>query len=135
MLGLFDFEIEPGHKHTYDKFVTQGAKKYAYELDNKISITVAGVPKKGANALHNLKDFKDDFIFDYKDTGKQLIVYVDNEEEFNLTDYNGVEYKVTDKSGVCFIPTTYVLGKALDYANLISDNSSNRSIYIEDGDL
>lgn len=39
MLGLFELD-----EH-YDKFITQGAKKYAYEIDGKIGITVAGVPK------------------------------------------------------------------------------------------
>lgn len=109
-----------------------GAKKYAYKIDGKIGITVAGVPKSGSKALKDLKDFKDDFVFDYKDTGKQLIVYCDEQKEFELTDYKGKRYKVTDKSGVCFIPTTYVLGKSLEYANLISDNSSKRAIYTEE---
>ena len=78
-----------------------------------------------------MNDFKDDFVFDYKDTGKQLIIYIDDEPPYELTDYKGVKYKVTDKSGICFIPTTYVLGKALEYADLISDNSSARAIYKE----
>lgn len=39
MLGLFEQD------EYYDKFITQGAKKYAYEQNNKIKITVAGVPK------------------------------------------------------------------------------------------
>ena len=29
------------------------------------------------------------------------------------------------------VPTTYILGKALDYADLISDNSSKRAKYKE----
>jgi hypothetical protein len=40
MLGVFD------HDEHYDEFITQGAKKYAYKIDGKIGITVAGVPKK-----------------------------------------------------------------------------------------
>ena len=52
MLGVFESETKEGHNYTYDRFITQGAKKYAYELDNKIKITVAGVPKKGASALN-----------------------------------------------------------------------------------
>ena len=50
---------------------------------------------------------------------------------FALIDYLGNEYLVNDKSGCCIVPTTYVLGKALDYANLLSDNSSKRAIYKE----
>lgn len=85
----------------------------------------------GANALKKLEDFKDDFVFDYKDTGKLLIIYIDKQEPYELTDYRGKKMLVTDTSGCCFIPTTYVLGKALEYANLISDNSSARARFIE----
>ena len=33
--------------------------------------------------------------------------------------------------GCCLVPTTYILGKALEYADLISDNSSKRAKYKE----
>ena len=97
---------------------------------DKISITVSGVPKSGAKALKDLKDFKDDFIFDYKDTNKNTLMYCENMDKFLLTDYNGVKYEVNDKSGCCLLPTTYKLGKSLEYANLIND-SSRRAIYNE----
>ena len=40
MMGLFEKECN------YEEFITQGAKKYAYKIEGKIHITVAGVPKK-----------------------------------------------------------------------------------------
>ena len=132
MLGLFDCETGKGRKYTYDKFITQGAKKYAYEVDGEIKITVAGVPKEGAKALKNLEDFRDDFVFEYKDTHKNLIIYCEGQSEFDLKDYEGNIYTVSDISGCCIVPTTYVLGKALEYANLISDNSSKRAIFKEE---
>lgn len=132
MLGLFDCETGNGRKYTYDKFITQGAKKYAYEVDGEIKITVAGVPKEGAKALKKLEDFRDDFVFEYKDTHKNLIIYCEGQSEFNLKDYEGNIYTVSDISGCCIVPTTYVLGKALEYANLISDNSSKRAIFKEE---
>ena len=46
MLGIFESETKKGRQFTYDEFITQGAKKYAYKIGDKISITVAGVPKK-----------------------------------------------------------------------------------------
>lgn len=48
LIGLFENESERGYKFTYDEFITQGAKKYAYisSSDKKIHITVSGVPKK-----------------------------------------------------------------------------------------
>ena len=48
-----------------------------------------------------------------------------------MTDYKGKKAIVKDKSGCSLIPTTYVLGRSLEYASLISDNSSKRAIYKE----
>lgn len=125
MLGLFDNDAH------YDKFITQGAKKYAVEQDGEIKITVAGVPKSGAKALKKLEDFRDDFVFKFKDTNKNLIIYVDNQEPIEITDYQGNKYIVKDKSGCCLVPTTYILGKAEEYANLITDESSKRARFKE----
>ena len=131
MLGIFENETKKGHTHTYDEFITQGAKKYAYKLDDKIKITVAGVPKKGGNSLNSLDEFRDDYVFDYKDTGKKLLMYCEKQTPFELVDYLGNKEIVKDRSGCCILPTTYVLSKALDYANLITDESSRRAIYKE----
>ena len=145
ILGVFDNDGQ------YDEFITQGAKKYAYtkwidkekikedtnvqEIKGKkakiLEITVAGVPKSGALGLKNLSEFKDNFIFDFKYTNKNLLMYCENQEKCTIIDYQGNEYTVTDKSGCCLVPTTYILGKALEYADLISDNSSKRAKYKE----
>lgn len=135
-LGLFE---DDGH---YLEFITQGAKKYAVRKIKKdkktglekevIEITVAGVPKGGAKALNNLDDFKDDFVFEYKDTGKHVIQYNDNQIPYLIKDYLGNEDLVTDGSGCCMLPASYTLGKALEYAELITDRASNRSIYNEE---
>lgn len=125
-IGLFDFD------GFYKEFKTLGAKKYSYiDKDNNIHITVSGVPKKGATALKNLDEFRNDFIFEYKYTGKNLIVYNDEQQEFNLSDYDGIKYLVKDRYGICIIPTTYKLGISDDYANLISDESSKHAIFEE----
>ena len=125
-LGVFEKDAH------YDEFITQGAKKYAYKVHDEIKITVAGVPKSGAKALKDLKDFKDDFVFDFEYTNKNVLMYCENQEPSKLIDYLGVESDVKDISGCCLIPTTYVLSKALEYSNLINDNSSKRAIYRED---
>ena len=146
MLGVFDKDAH------YEKFITQGAKKYAYEylkdinkikdddnvikeIDDKaivIGITVSGVPKRGAKALKTLNDFKDDFVFDYENTHKNMLIYCEDMKPIILTDYLGVECEVSDSSGCCVLPTTYELSKSLEYANLITDESSKRAIYKED---
>lgn len=127
LLGVFECETDKGRQFTYDKFITQGAKKYAVEKDGKIEITVSGVPKCGAAALKNIDDFRDDLLFDYSVTNKHMIMYNDEQKPVELIDYNGLKYKVEDKTGACLLPTTYVLGKSYDYANLLIDNSSQRA--------
>lgn len=128
LLGVFECETGKGRNVTYDKFITQGAKKYAYEIDNEIHVTVSGVPKSGgAKCLKSLDEFRDDLIFDFKHTNKLTLFYNDNQESYTITDYLGNSYTVTDKSGICMIPTTYKLGKALDYVELIKDQSSERA--------
>lgn len=87
--------------------------------------------KSGSNGLENLNQFKDNFVFRFEDTGKLLLSYCENQEGLYVTDYQGRESYVTDKSGCCLIPTTYELGKALDYIELIEEKSSQRAIYEE----
>lgn len=133
LLGVFECETKEGREFTYDSFITQGAKKYAISRNGEIEITVAGVPKeKGAKALKSLNEFRDNFVFNFEDTGKNLLLYIDKQEPFLLEDYQGNKREVKDISGCSLIPTTYVLGKALDYANLINDNSSKRAVYKEE---
>ena len=134
LLGVFDCETKKGDKHTYKKFITQGAKKYATEdYEGNINITVAGVPKKkGAKALKDLNDFRDDFEFKSSITGKQTLIYLDEQIDTDIIDYEGNTYHNNDKTGCCLIPCSYILGKALDYADLISDESSKRAIFKEE---
>ena len=127
LLGIFECETGVGRQYTYDRFITQGAKKYCVEINGQIEITVSGVPKSGNKCLNRIEDFRDDLVFDYKYTNKQTIMYNDNQSPVDIVDYLGVKYKVDDKSGCCLLPTTYKLGKSLDYANLLTDNSTNRS--------
>lgn len=126
-LGVFE------NDNNYDEFITQGAKKYAYvdSCDKQIHITVAGVPKKGAKALKSLEDFRDNFVFDYEYTGKNLIVYNDCMQKIEITDYQGNKFTSNEQFGSTFIPTTYELGKSQEYCELLSDESSARAIYKE----
>lgn len=87
--------------------------------------------KNGSKALKTLSDFKDDLVFDFKYTHKNLLMYCENQQEIELVDYQGNKENIKQKSGCCIVPTTYVLGKALDYAELISDSSTKRARYKE----
>ena len=145
ILGVFDNDGE------YEDFITQGAKKYAVTkwidktkvkddmnvqetTDKKakiLEITVAGVPKSGALGLKDISEFKDDFVFEFKYTNKNLLMYCENQEAISIEDYQKNKYTVCDRSGCCLVPTTYVLGKALEYCELLSDDSSKRAVYKE----
>ena len=142
LLGVFEFETNGLNEHTYNRFITQGAKKYCFERDekdkktkeiikNKISITVAGVPKSGSKCIKNIEDFNDGLYFPYSITNKQSVVYIDDQEEVELTDYLGNTMTIKDKSGCCLIPCSYTLSKSNDYRNLLTDNSSERARYKE----
>ena len=132
LIGLFEYENDNvDSKYSYDKFITQGAKKYAYETNGEIHITVSGVPKKGAVRLKDLRDFQDGLVFKFQDTNKLLLFYVDNQEQHLMTDYQGNTVIIKDKTGCSLMPNSYTLGKALYYTELLSDLSSKRSIYKE----
>ena len=96
-----------------------------------MEITVAGVPKSGTYQMDNLEQFKDDLVFEFKYTNKNMLVYVDSQEPFELTDYLGNKEKVIDISGCCLVPITYTLGKSIEYEHLLSDDSSKRARYNE----
>lgn len=131
MLGLFEYEeVEKGNPHTYDKFCTQGAKKYCYVVNDKIHITVAGVPKKkGSKCLTKIEDFNDGLYFPYSITNKQNVVYIDHQEKIELVDYLGNKMLIEDKGGCCLIPASYTLSKSNDYRMLLTDNHSKRAVY------
>ena len=63
----------------YTEFKYQGAKRYCgrSKKDGKLHITVAGVPKKGAECLEDdINNFVPDFIFDGSRTGKLTHYYI-----------------------------------------------------------
>ena len=120
-LGVFEYE-----EH-YDKFITQGAKKYCVERDGKLDITVSGVPKSGSACLKKIDDFRDNLVFTFDKTNKHTIIYNDDQIPIDITDVNGVKYRCTDKTTCVLLPTEYTLGKAYEYAQLLTDNSTKRS--------
>ena len=78
--------------------------------------------------MHN---FKNDLIFKYEDTGKNILIYNDEQKSVEVVDYQGKAEIVSQKTGACLVPTTYVLSKSLEYANFLEDESSKRSVYKE----
>ena len=106
-MGFFEIDEE------YDRFITLGAKKYAYENPD-LHITVAGVSKKeGAEELAQLENFREDFIF-RKAAGNLLIYNDDDDFHVNI---DGNDLHVT--RNVCIADNTYRLSLTPAYASLI----------------
>ena len=120
-LGLYE------HDGTYKRFITMGAKKYAYEDESgKLHITVAGVAKsKGAAELAShggIEAFKEGFTF--YDAGGTESVYNDIIEPFKVK----INEKTLNITSNCLIKdSTYTLGMTGDYKKILS----NPAIWLE----
>lgn len=104
----------------YQKFITLGAKKYAYEdLNGELHITVAGViKKKGAKELAKkggIYNFKPNFVF--TEAGGLEAVYNDD-PEIKTYIIDGHELKIT--SNVMLRDSTYTLGITNEYEKLLA---------------
>lgn len=117
-----------------ERFITWGAKKYAYEVDGKLKITVAGVPKKaGAEELKRkggLDVLKPGFVF--SDCGKLETVYNDKPE---ITKYKNKDGKIIEiTKNVVLRPTTYAVGITKEYEDILQDaRLYNQSVKILKG--
>lgn len=113
-LGLFD-EEEP-----YDKFVTWGAKKYAYEREGIVHTVVAGLPKAKLNTLNEFVPGK---IFRNCKNAKVYIYnnqyYINDSDEFiEKPDIEKIsneslqylkEHNINTNGGVGLYPVNYKL--------------------------
>lgn len=104
-LGIYDTE------KGYDKFITLGAKKYCYEQNGELHITVAGVPKKSAKALHSIHDFKDGFIWTEETSNKLGVTYNNHQRKISFDD----GYISRETFSIHLMPTTYELGMTEEF--------------------
>lgn len=115
MLGELEFEC------AYNKFKTLGAKKYCYEDDDGLHITVAGVKKSAVKTLKSINDFKDGHVFSY-DCDKQAIFYNDNQQPFTFLDCDGNEYTCDDiQYSIVIMPTEYKLSITPDFYTVLEN--------------
>lgn len=111
-LGVFESETGPDGM---EKFVTLGAKKYAFVEDGKLHITIAGVnKKKGAVELGRIENFREGFIF--RDAGGTESVYNDNVHYPYFCDGHWVT--ITDN--VVIKDSTYELGITEEYRRILN---------------
>ena len=112
-LGVWDYE------GFYSRFKTLGAKRYLFEENEQLYLTVAGLSKmNGINYMieqcngDNTKVFEmftDDLKIPKENTGKNTHTYIDTEITENITDYQGNVEVVTSLSGVHLEQAEYSL--------------------------
>ena len=119
-IGLFESD---GH---YDRFITQGSKRYAYETDGHIGITVAGVSKKineetgisfAVEELKTLDRFR--VGMKWKKAGGTISVYNDNDDFEYQDPETGKTVQITQN--VAIVPSTYVMTYSKDYRLLLNE--------------
>lgn len=109
-MGIYD------HDESYERFITLGAKKYAYEKKGKLHITISGVRKGGADELKNLENFKTGFIFT-ESAGNEFRYNASNIHTINLSGE-----KIKTASNIAVLPGTYTIGITKEYEDLIGYN-------------
>ena len=131
-MGVFEYEGK------YDRFITQGAKRYAYIKGEckyaehcpnfprcKMGVTVSGVSKKenpetgnpiAVDELRELKRFKDGMI--WHESAGSLSVYNDDDNFYYPVD---ADRGVTITPNIAILPNTYQMGFTKDYLMLLQD--------------
>ena len=116
-MGVYEDDSNGG----YQRFITMGAKKYAYEdADGELHITIAGVPKKAGAAELARKGGLEAFTrgFEFTETGKLEAVY--NDGSIKHIELDGHVIDIT--KNVCLRPTTYKLDITEEYACVLDDS-------------
>lgn len=114
-MGLYEHE----NKIPIAKFKTLGAKKYVYEDEKGLHVTISGVNKKtGAKELGSIDNFVPGFIF--KDAGGLTLYYNDAEQGIHQITVDGCT--MTTASNIGMVDSTYEIGITSEYAELIGYN-------------
>lgn len=114
-MGIYEHE----NKVPIAKFKTLGAKKYVYEDEKGLHVTISGVSKKlGAKELGTIDNFVPGFIF--KDAGGLTLYYNDAEQGIHQITVDGCA--MTTASNIGMVDSTYEIGITREYAELIGYN-------------
>ena len=114
-MGVYEHE----NKVPIAKFKTLGAKKYVYEDEKGLHVTISGVNKKlGAKELGSIDNFVPGFIF--KEAGGLTLYYNDAEQGIHQITVDGCT--MTTASNIGMVDSTYEIGITSEYAELIGYN-------------
>ena len=114
---------------SYNRFVSLGAKKYAYEDKKGLHITVAGVGKKAGaielEAAGGLEAFKIGMVFNA--AGGTEAIYNDHTN----TELTVDGHKLYIGPNIYLKPSTYTLGVTQDYKRILEDAEMIRGLIHE----
>lgn len=117
-LGVWDYEGQ------YQYFKTLGAKRYIYQNDEKIYITIAGLSKKeGAEFIASHKKpfdyFCNTMTIPANKTGKMTHTYIDDEKIATITDYQGNTETIDSLSSIHLEPCEFTLDMSKQFLDFI----------------
>ena len=115
-LGVFDYEGR------YERFRTWGAKKYAFEKDGQLSVTVSGMNKSSAVKapdFNSLEDFVVGHTWSEDYSGRTVSTYLEDMTPELVIDYLGNAHITEDIYGINIEASTYTLGLADEYSYFI----------------
>lgn len=128
-LGVWEHETVKKTKdgvinNPYKAFKTLGAKRYLYESDDGLHLTVSGVNKKsGAAYLSKMSnpfdDFKNGLVIPNDYSGRIVSTYIDSPTSGVCVDMYGVAYEYAEMSSVHMEATTYVFDISVAYINYL----------------
>lgn len=110
-MGVFEKE----NKEPIAKFVTLGAKKYAYKDEKGLHVTISGVnKKKGAKELGDIKNFKIGYVF-HESGG--LTLHYNDRADIEEIEIDGC--KMLSGSNIGMEESTYTLKITDEYEQLL----------------
>lgn len=123
LIGVWDLE------GNYEYFKTLGAKRYMYQQNGEIHITIAGLSKQ--NGVQYLKmtckdnidifnHFTNNLYIPAEHTGKNTHTYIDEKQEGDITDYLGHTTHVISLSAVHLCEADFTLNIALQYNKFLT---------------
>lgn len=90
-----------------------------------LKVTVAGLPKEaGVNKIDSVDSFSDGLFWDATESGKLTSRYIDNQSVVDWIDRDGNKYISTEQFALVLTPTSFEMGLACEYRDLLDSMSS-----------
>lgn len=115
-MGVYEYEC------TYEKFRTLGAKKYAYQIGDEVTTTIAGVNKKRGQRFfteNGIDALKDGTVI--PDSGHLVAYYNDDDPHVITVDH----CEMLTASNIALCDDTYTIGMTSDYLDLLKKALEN----------